>query len=300
MENLISLFCIERQYPDAAIKALTDSWKQIISVSSVFNAWKEAETTLRNAKSEAGERIKLLDLVSEKTTVNRQTLHLLFYICQTEYLKECYQKAGISLSIYEDSIYDLKCKMFECYELYGVWGCRVSPWLDAFFTLKRFALGRMQYDVRYCEDDLILECGKKIKTGEKVLAVHIPVSDKPFSRENRLDSYKKAYNFFKEQFPDGVIPFCVTSWLLFPENKKILPKTSNIIEFMSEFTIVKSGTYQNYNELWRIFGKQYDGNAKTLPRKTSLQCAYADWVAQGQQTGFGTGCFLYDGKTFTK
>ncbi len=300
MNKLINSFCSEREYPEAAIKVLNDSWEQILSVPNAVNEWSRASKMLTEGKGDAAEQIKVLDTVSELTRVERKTLHLLFYVCHTGYLKTCYEKAGIDLSVYEETVADLKCKMYECYDLYGVWGCRVSGWLDGFFCMRKFALGRMQYEIRICDEDARLECGKEIKEGEKVLVMHIPVSDVPFSKENRIDSYKRAHEFFKNQFSGGVIPFRATTWLLYPENEKILSPKSNTISFMHEFSIVKTGIYPNHEELWRIFGKPFDGDVSSLKRDTSIQRAYADWVSNGNPTGYGVGYFLYDGTSFMK
>jgi len=300
MKAYVEEFCKRRSYPKEAIRELMKCWDEISVVPEAMDYFRCAEARLQSGDTDVVARMELLNKVSELSGANRMTLHLLFYICETVFLKQRYELAGIGVDIYEDTVEDLKCKMYECYGLHGTWGCRVRGWLDGFFTLKKFALGRMQYEVRACEESVSLKCGLEIKEGDLVVVMHVPVSDKPFSRAARQESYEKAYQFFKNQFPDGRIPFRVVSWLLFPENEKLLPAASNIIDFMHEFDIVKRGIYPNHEELWRIFGEPYHGDAASLKRDTSVQRAYADWVAAGNETGYGVGYFIYDGKTFIK
>lgn len=300
LKELINSFCSKRDYPKEAIKAINDTWEQISSAPDAVDEWNKASTMLTEKTGDLALQMEALDTVAEIAKVNRKTLHLLFYMCHTPYLKSLYEKAGIDMSVYEDTVADLKCKMYECYDLYGEWGCRVSGWFDVFFSMRKFALGRMQFEIKTCGEDVSLKCGKKINKDDKVLDMHIPVSDKPFSKENRIDAYKRAYDFFKDEFPDGVVVFRAKTWLLFPDNRKILSPTSNTIGFMDEFDIVRSGVYANHNELWRIFGEPFNGDASSLKRETSLQRAYADWISDGNPTGYGVGFFLYDGTNFIK
>jgi len=300
MKAYVKEFCRKRCYPEEAIQELMKCWDEISAVPKAMEYFQRAEAHLQSGNADIVARMELLNRVSEVSGANRMTLHLLFYISQTVYLKQKYEQAGIGMDIYEDSIEDLKCKMYECYGLHGTWGCRVRGWLDGFFTLKKFALGRMQYEVRACEEPVSLKCGLEIKEGDPVVVMHVPVSDKPFSRAARRESYEKAYHFFRNQFPEGRIPFRIVSWLIFPENEQLLSASSNIVDFMHEFDIVKRGIYQDHEELWRIFGVPYQGDATALKRDTSVQRAYADWIAAGNESGYGVGYFVYDGKTFIK
>ena len=47
--------------------------------------------------------------------------------------------------------------------------------------------------------------------------------------------------------------------------------------------------------LWRIFGHDWKAKPKALPRGTTLQKAYAEWLLKGTQMKKGTGVFFYTG-----
>jgi hypothetical protein len=46
--------------------------------------------------------------------------------------------------------------------------------------------------------------------------------------------------------------------------------------------------------MWRIFGKYGNGPVEVLPRKTSLQRAYADFIEKGGIPGGSKGAFVWD------
>ena len=87
--------------------------------------------------------------------------------------------------------------------------------------------------------------------------------------------------------------FVCHSWLLFSAHRKMLKPNSNIISFMDRFDLLESGEYEDYNELWRIFDRRYNGDPDTLGRNSSLHRAYADRVKAGEKTGWGYGAYLY-------
>ena len=71
----------------------------------------------------------------------------------------------------------------------------------------------------------------EIKNPDKTLGFHIPSSGIPLTDEVRLDSYKKAYEFFKDyRREDGLMIFECGSWLLWDGYKEFLPAKSNILK----------------------------------------------------------------------
>ena len=74
-------------------------------------------------------------------------------VCLVPHLKELYAQKGIEYEILYDSVCDLKWKAFECKELYKVWGTFVGWWTIGFFKHKRFAFGRLQFNLRTYPQD---------------------------------------------------------------------------------------------------------------------------------------------------
>ncbi len=126
-------------------------------------------------------------------------------------------------------------------------------------------------------------------------SIHIPSSGEPFNREARMDSYRQAYAFFKEELGGGPL-FCVChSWLLYPEYKKILKPGSNIVDFQSDFDIIKADA-EEFGDAWRVFGPQYTLPAADLPEDTSMRRAFKQHLLSGGTTGEGLGILIFDGE----
>ena len=81
---------------------------------------------------------------------------------------------------------------------------------------------------------------------------------------------------------------------MFLKNKQILQEKSNIVSFMDDFKIVTSEEYPDNRNMWRIFGSGAELPPNELPRQTSMQKAFADWIQSGHRLGGGVGVFVYD------
>ena len=122
--------------------------------------------------------------------------------------------------------------------------------------------------------------------GKRAIILHIP-DGADLSTENRIYSYRLARQYF------GKFPIIAESWLLYPENKKILSEDSRIVDFMNDFNIVSVSETFDYNELFHIFGRLPDYSYENLPQNTSLQKAYAKRVKRGLPVGSGVGVLKF-------
>ena len=217
--------------------------------------------------------------------VHNHTTDLLLFICLSKHLHSLYAARGIDDTVWHDSMLDLRYKLEECKLIKGVIGTFVAFWFDGWFNLKRFALGRLQFEIT----ELGLQY-KNFAPNTKVLGVHIPRSGEPLSVEACDESFQMAKRFFKNKFANGII-FTCCSWLLYPENERILSKKSNIYKFMNRFEIINFGDSETNGDLWRIFDSD-EKNIKLLPRNTSLQKAYAEHLENGGKMGWGLGIII--------
>ena len=123
----------------------------------------------------------------------------------------------------------------------------------------------------------------------KVINVHIPRTGKPLDKESCDKSYAMARKFFKEQVGENC-PFVCYSWLLYPENKQILPPHTNTYRFMSEYDII--GWDNNDGEdLWRLFDTE-ERNPDKLPADSTMRRCYIDHLKNGGKVGCGFGIKL--------
>ena len=224
--------------------------------------------------------------ISNATGIHSYSVDLLVYICLTRHLRELYEQKDIDPQIFRDSVLDLKWKLAECKTVKGIRGSFVAHWFAGFFKLERFALGRLQFEVikaarSYEKNGFCVE-----KDVTRVINVHIPRTGTPMDKESCDASYAAARAFFAEQVGENC-PFMCCSWLLFPENKNIVPKNSNTYRFLCEYDLVDWG-YNEGQDLWRLFDTQ-EMNPERLPTNGSLRKAYVEHLKKGGRVGWGVG-----------
>ncbi|MGM9653666.1 MAG: acyltransferase domain-containing protein [Eubacteriales bacterium] len=250
---------------------------------------------MSGACTDINEVLNTAAAIGDRFLCHRFTSHLTFYAFCGEPLLERYRSAGISEEIYWDSMRDLRYKFFECLAVHGVPGTFVGTWHSGFFRMTRFALGRLQYEHASFAEDAYTRCGVTLHRGSDVINCHIPSSG-PLTKESRMDSYRRAYDFYRRDFPAGVLPIVCSSWLLYPEHADFLPANSNILSFMGDFDIIRSGVDEKFSNAWRVFGAAAAEPPEKWPRDTSIRRAFAERVCSGGSVGSGYGVILFDGE----
>ena len=124
---------------------------------------------------------------------------LIFVILLSGRLRKLYAEAGIADDIYKASMLDVKYKLDECKCVKGVWGTFVAGWYGGFFAMKRFGLGRLQFDMTSLKTDYSGQ-GTELAEGAPVLAVHIPRTGVRLYHALVLDAYCRAAEFFAPYF----------------------------------------------------------------------------------------------------
>lgn len=223
------------------------------------------------------------------------TVWLLLYVLMSKRLMELYREYGISMDIWRESMADLKCKAEECKMLKGIDGTFVASWFPKFFRLKRFTLGRLQFDLtKFEEERFVCKNGRVLTAGECALAVHIPRSQIPLSKEACDDAYQRAVRFFAGQFQGDWILFTCDSWMLYPKNSELLHEKSNVRRFGEEYELVSVTDYPEgeHPDAWRIFNVEFNGDISVLPEDSHLQRSYRQHMLAGGVTGRAYGVKL--------
>ncbi len=237
-----------------------------------------------------------LKSLAQKINVHEYTLELMFLICCAKDLREKYAEQNLPDNLFWDLMLDVKIKVDECKAVNGIYGTFVFTWFSWHFLLKRFALGRFQYEMVEFEEEDFTFNGVTIKKGDKIINLHIPATKTPIDRATRLASYKMAYDFYRARgFNVEIMPFICFSWLLYPANKQVFSAGSNSRDFMDDFTIVKVNEKEGFPDAWRIFDTIYDGNPDNLPVKSSMHRNFVEYLKQGKSVGNAVGVFLFDG-----
>ncbi|MBO5248477.1 MAG: DUF5596 domain-containing protein [Clostridia bacterium] len=295
MKAEIKSFCTEYDYPPEAIESLLSDFATLKAseyyplFKAYVDLYERDDISFQHSKA-----LQATRLIAEKTNINHYTLDLLLYICMAKHCRELYDQAGIPVKIYHDSMLDLKWKMLECKKIFNIWGTFVGSWLDRFFELSRFALGRLQF-----EDDPSAEeytkNGVKLGYGDWVINVHIPSSGKLLV-DDCITSFRMAAEFYADRFPDGIAKFRCDSWLLAPNHKDYLSPDTNIRKFADLFDIAQEISCPNRDDWLRIFLTPYKGETETYSSETSLQRAYLKMLRDGNLPQRGLGyLFLKNG-----
>ena len=139
-----------------------------------------------------------LDALAEESGIHRFTVHQLFLIFCAGETAARYQEAGYAPALYWDTMKDLRCKMEETCQVYGVWGVCCGPFLANLLRMRCVCLGRLQFELLRSEFAFSL-AGSSLRIGEPVVNVHIPSFGK-LSYEAVTDSYRRAAEFFQQKF----------------------------------------------------------------------------------------------------
>lgn len=280
-------------FPEEAVAALLAEWDD--DRGTVIAAAID-DFTARYARGEDFSYDDALDAIKAGAAAagkSEYPAQMLFFLCLARPLRERYAHMGIGEEIYHDSMLDLRWKLDECREVYGVWGIAVGWWEPGFFVPDRFTLGRLQYEyVKFGHD--YEGHGFTLTPDTMVLGMHIP-SCGPLLPELCMDSFRRAHAFYRDRFAPGPTVFTVDTWLLYPAHRDFLPGGSNILKFMDFFDIFKFSEHKG-KPSWRIFGADAKKPLEELPRDTGLRRAYAERLSRGEPDGSGCGVFFFDGE----
>lgn len=298
MDIYLRAFCREHSYPAEAEEALLVALAAAegTPMGDTLTRWVQAYEEAGTA-TDLGEALGAIRATALPEGVSLYTVELLYFILCSRHLWDLYQQQGIGYEIFFNSMEDLKYKLQECHTVHGVWGSFVAGWFIGFFTMERFALGRLQYEekvlstvhpVEAHKGDTYTVDGCVLTPDSRVVNVHIP-SAGPLLPEEVAASFRQAAAFYAHRF-EGCVPFVCYSWLLYAPNREILPPTSRIRQFMDFFTHAWDKPDEKGEDLWRVFGMDerislQDMDVAALPRDNSLRRAYQGFLAAGNLPG---------------
>ena len=288
MREYLRSFFSEFAYEETDARYLLDVYDRICRKEAAQKLLQSCVAAYRKP-GETDYRTEILDRANEISAImeiHPYTVHLLVLICMTKRLRELYRENGIDMQIYRDTVLDLKWKLEECKTVKGICGTFVAPWYPRFFELGIFALGRLQFELRLARCDYEKNGIKLEKEKSVVINVHIPRTGAPMDKDSCDRAYAAARVFFGERGLKDC-PFVCHSWLLYPENKKIVPHHTNTYRFMSEYDIIDWGV-NGGEDLWRLFDTE-ETDPDKLPTNGSLRRAYVQHLKNGGAVGWGYG-----------
>lgn len=289
--TMFSDFCNRIGFPAEATAELKEIYEKMSQDPEVVSMWDNAQKSLFTFGD--SEHLKILEEVAKYTGVHPYTADMVFLVRSGINVRPVYEAQGLSENQYWDNMEDLRYKLMECWNLHGIWGTFVTSWFQRFFLCDRYKLGRLQYEKpRAVSEDV----RNYLKKDRMVLACHIPSSG-PLTPELVMDSLKKAYAFFKDEFEDGIMVLTTQTWMLYPPHYEVFPENSNLRRFYDLFKVIASYERENNSDFIRIFNRVFDREKlDTMPAETTLQKNFLKFFKDGNCMGVGCGVLFFDGE----
>lgn len=225
------------------------------------------------------------------TPVSEYTAYFIFICTCAPYAYNILEKQGYCQEIIKNSFDDYRVKVNECYDLYKVVGTFVPAWFIGFIQGRRVKLGRLQFAREVSRFDYE-KFGVSIKKGDEIIAIHIPSGEK-LTLDSVLYSLRSAYEFYGAK---DNMPFSCHTAFLFEDYLPVFKKGSNIRRFADLFDVVGCSYTDSFDNCWRFFNCNYNGNPDDLPNNNSLQKGFIEVLKNGCKHGEGFGYLVYDGK----
>ena len=279
---MIKRIMSELNFPEEAIEYLSEQY-------AILDACEEAQGALSSAHDaffvKENDFVAPINEIAEKTGIHDHTVSMLVLLLASQSLRDLYNEKGLPESVWHDSMCDLRNKLLEYKKLTGIWGTNTESWFKLFFTLERFALGRLHYNL----GTLHLPCGEKLKVGDPVVYIHIPSSG-PLNIDDVRASLRMAREWYKKDFEGGDVPLACSSWLLYTPLTEKLPDKSNIKKFAALFDIYDNRGEPTNKNFWRIFYRHYSPELlEEIEPKNSLERTALELIKSGDSLGIGLG-----------
>lgn len=285
---MIRRIMTELEFPTEAIEYLTKKNAELSACESVKDELHEAYDRLFDYKD--GDYMPVLGTVAQKSGIRVETVTMLFMLNAAGIARYVYRARGIADDLWLENMRDLRYKLLEYEKYAGDWGTNVGPWFKKFYNLRRFKLGRLQFQLEGSNVDY----KDTVKVGDPVIYCHIPSSG-PLDTEEVRASFRKARVWFAPELGDGAVPIFCDSWLLYPPMYERLPEKSNIRKFAELFDVFEARDDPENRDFWRVFYRDYSPEVlDEIEPRTSLERAVIELIKEGGTVGTGHGAVIVD------
>ena len=293
LKDYLSDFLREFEYPSDTQMALFDALQAVFSDEKSRESFEKLRA---NYEADPDMRFSLLktvcDEIADGVGISAYIVYLLVLILLSECSKRVYAVRGLSRKMWHDNMMDLKYTADLCAVMKREQGTYCPEWYGGFFSTKRVTFGRLQFEPG-CLGKPYRQGDVEVSSDDMVIYVHIPRTGENLSPEKVDAACAAASAYFKGKYPEKRVVFACHSWLLYPENKRVLSETSNLASFLSRFDVIDVEEDTTYRDVWRLFDREYNGNPDDLPQDTSLRRAYSQRIREGKPLGIALGVWVY-------
>jgi len=259
---------------ESKVKVLADKWYKKIRFPAEYD---EEFKELISAISDPGEMLFTdYDFEANKDD-NQKNLIMYLYFC--EELSRKYEEKGIPEEILMASLVpDFPIMVKRCVCLTGKLGLLRAGWFNLHMNLKLYRLGRLQFCMHTCYEDVP---SKGLKKGDPVMDVHIP-GEGPLDVDECQKSFDLCEKFFKKFFPDFKWDYYTCfSWVFDDVLENFLKEDSNILKFGKLFEPVHSVPADSILHFMFKYGIESRDEIKDIPAKSSFAQKVKDYALSG-------------------
>ncbi len=256
------------------VKKLSKKWYKKIGFPSEYD--KEFEALL-DMISDIGET-SFDDYDFEANRENNQK-NLIMYLYFCEELSKKYEEKGIPEEILLASLVpDFSVMVKRCIALTGKLGLIRAGWFNLHMNMKLFRLGRLQFCMHPCYEDIP---SKSLKKGDPVMDVHIPAGG-PLSIEECEKSFCMCEEFFGKYFPDFKWNYYTCySWIFDDVLRRFLDEDANIIRFQKLFEPVHHTVADSILHFMFKYGIKSRDEIKDIPPKSRFAEKIKEYALSG-------------------
>jgi len=252
--------------------------KKVLSADEELNLndYKEEIKGLQSIETAEAARNSLV----EKLAPDNGNIKILTVMLNAlRYTHANYLEKGISEKVFVDTLKAYTRFIEEQHEIEGIWAFNRDWWSYRQNAMSIFRIGELEYEMK--------------DINEKYISVHIP-SDAKITKEKVKESLIESFHFFKKYYPEyyKVKYYCKT-WLLSSDLKNILPKESNLINFINIFDIDKE-EYNSTSFMTWIYKKDANNDLEDLPKNTTLQRNLKAYLKEGNSISTAEGYINFD------
>ena len=196
MKDYLYNFLNEYKYPQSTKTALVSVFELVSD--GMLNAI--MQTYQSETKFDFSALTFIVDEIAQKINVSVYTVRLFAIVCLTKKMRETYDMRGLPEYICKDTIKNILCESEKCKHIHGVVG--VEKWNGYYATLyaKRFALGRLEFELSSFDKEYYEKDGEVLRKGDSIVCVHIPFTGKPLYQGECEAAYFYARTFFAQYF----------------------------------------------------------------------------------------------------
>lgn len=284
-------YCLKIHFPEEAAQEMENAYQALIGDDAIRAMMEDVKTSMVTPGD--GRFLTIVNQIAQKSGIHPYTVSMVSLLASLDAGRKKYQEKGYSETLFWESAEALTTKLWECKQVYDIWGTFVVDALKLVLDGSLLRIGRLEYMLTSFQKE---EYRGIVKKGDCVLGCHIPSSG-PLTTDLVLDSLKRAYDYYPEARYDGKLVVNCHSWLLYPPHYELFPDSGNMRKFYELFDVIDSTAIASNHNFWRIFGRNYDPSIlDQVPADTRLRRNFLEFLKAGNVMGNGYGMLVFDGE----